>query len=895
MSGNKIERQPTQGLANIQGQRARHSGQTVNRAQGQHTVGDVGNSGMLNSILSAAGNVASGVSRELKQKKDSAKLKGRYDAMTGQIADTDASDSYNTAHALVGAENNIIQATSRIREASKTFEGTDDEWTEYMDTEFKSAQDSTFEASPILRDDEKAQTQWMGTFTNIVGEQLSTIAYNRQSDKLSLDKARNIKTLESNFTLKSEELKGEALENTIREQLEVTTDALALTRNEYEATVVSAAYNQAVNGNVNLVNALKNINNVDGVSLYDANVKLQKAEKAGIKLNVSNASEVLAKTKLDLEDDFVSGRISTDKFLAEAGAMNDRTSNSAYTAEGMMSVVRRTQSATSQKINLENGSNTFNNVGHEGVKGTLATSNLKPKQQQDVINTEYAKLIQSVDAAVEHYGGPLSDEDARKSILNEKMLTFSNKLASNGVVSEKFRNTIQSMMGTPIDVYNEDGSAPEQVGEAISLMNTLPPETLRATLSSDKEFGWATNFKRFQESGMSQAQAAEKANAIKMSPPITDRKTKDDIASVVSKQTEDIFDTRWFSMDDGTRAHQKARISNQIEIHTMALVRAGTPVDDAGATASATFNRTHFQVEDGTYIKGNQNTVASLMRVHPNDISKTLEYHKDANKEKYEQELAGEEMEGIYYDIQETSGSALVRTATGTVIDRVSLNEIAIGRDAYLQAKLEEDNASFLTQLHSSLSYKSGKSQYTPTTPVGFDENVTNFNDAMKTAENGIKSGFNNDTGVWSPHKSPEGGEHTLAYGHKLSAKEVKQGYIEVDGENYSFREGQNQITEDIADKIYQADKNKAVDKLTKNWKGFDKLPQNMQQVLTNIQFNVKGSVTATSWPKLSKAIESGDTEAIKKEMLTSYKKAGSTEFTELEGRRDTIFNSIKF
>ena len=40
------------------------------------------------------------------------------------------------------------------------------------------------------------------------------------------------------------------------------------------------------------------------------------------------------------------------------------------------------------------------------------------------------------------------------------------------------------------------------------------------------------------------------------------------------------------------------------------------------------------------------------------------------------------------------------------------------------------------------------------------------FIDYIRRVENGSKVGY--DSGVWSPHASPEGGNDTIGYGHKM-------------------------------------------------------------------------------------------------------------------------------
>ena len=47
------------------------------------------------------------------------------------------------------------------------------------------------------------------------------------------------------------------------------------------------------------------------------------------------------------------------------------------------------------------------------------------------------------------------------------------------------------------------------------------------------------------------------------------------------------------------------------------------------------------------------------------------------------------------------------------------------------------------------------------------------FLDYIKKVENGGKAGWDEDQGLWFPHPSPEGGNDTIGYGHKLLDDEV--------------------------------------------------------------------------------------------------------------------------
>ena len=49
------------------------------------------------------------------------------------------------------------------------------------------------------------------------------------------------------------------------------------------------------------------------------------------------------------------------------------------------------------------------------------------------------------------------------------------------------------------------------------------------------------------------------------------------------------------------------------------------------------------------------------------------------------------------------------------------------------------------------------------------------FIEYLKKVENGGKTGWNNDDELWYSHASPEGGNDTIGYGHKLLNSELEQ------------------------------------------------------------------------------------------------------------------------
>jgi len=171
-----------------------------------------------------------------------------------------------------------------------------------------------------------------------------------------------------------------------------------------------------------------------------------------------------------------------------------------------------------------------------------------------------------------------------------------------------------------------------------------------------------------------------------------------------------------------------------------------------------------------------------------------------------------------------------------------------------------------------------------------YDEADDQFFSSMKEVENGIRAGYNEQTGLWKPHESVEGGTDTLGYGHKLTPREQKGGFVTIDGERVEIGDG---LTDEQVERLFQQDIAKVERQLEKNIEGYEDLPDKYQKVLINLGFNIgAGKVNNKGWPKLFKAMKEGDDETVRKEMITSYK-TPSGERKKLINRARTIADSV--
>ena len=111
----------------------------------------------------------------------------------------------------------------------------------------------------------------------------------------------------------------------------------------------------------------------------------------------------------------------------------------------------------------------------------------------------------------------------------------------------------------------------------------------------------------------------------------------------------------------------------------------------------------------------------------------------------------------------------------------------------------------------------------------------------VQSLENAEKIGFNPNTKTWSPHTSPEKGNDTIAYGHKLLDKERDGNFVILEGEEVPFTE----LTENKAQQLFKQDwssaKNQAKVWFGKDWNKIDNVAK---ELATELVFNIGPSVT---------------------------------------------------
>ena len=133
-------------------------------------------------------------------------------------------------------------------------------------------------------------------------------------------------------------------------------------------------------------------------------------------------------------------------------------------------------------------------------------------------------------------------------------------------------------------------------------------------------------------------------------------------------------------------------------------------------------------------------------------------------------------------------------------------------------------------------------------------DNEKEFTDMISGLENKKTAGggWSESAQTWKPHESSEGTvvdgvkqaeTKTIAYGHKLTATENEQGYIELsDGTRLDFNAG---ITDEEAKKLFADDWKGHMETASKQFTNeqWDKMDYKLKMLATDINFNTKGGL----------------------------------------------------
>jgi GH24 family phage-related lysozyme (muramidase) len=148
------------------------------------------------------------------------------------------------------------------------------------------------------------------------------------------------------------------------------------------------------------------------------------------------------------------------------------------------------------------------------------------------------------------------------------------------------------------------------------------------------------------------------------------------------------------------------------------------------------------------------------------------------------------------------------------------------------------------------------------------------FIEYLKKVENGGKTGWSNDDQLWYSHSSPEGGNDTIGYGHKLLNSELEQAAKGLTD---------NEIDDLLLEDLHTAS-NVAYTVLSQHFNAnFDDLCVNSQEMLIDFAYNLGGN-GLRKFPKFVNAVIDDNIEVMSQEYKRYYT-SGNGVKKELEQR----------
>ena len=148
------------------------------------------------------------------------------------------------------------------------------------------------------------------------------------------------------------------------------------------------------------------------------------------------------------------------------------------------------------------------------------------------------------------------------------------------------------------------------------------------------------------------------------------------------------------------------------------------------------------------------------------------------------------------------------------------------------------------------------------------------FIEYLKKVENGGKTGWSNDDELWYSHASPEGGNDTIGYGHKLLNSELEQAAKGLTD---------NEIDDLLLEDLHTAS-NVAYTVLSQHFNAnFDDLCVNSQEMLIDFAYNLGGN-GLRKFPKFVNAVIDDNIEVMSQEYKRYYT-SGNGVKKELEQR----------
>lgn len=896
----KIQRQALgEQIPDISLNRQQASRQTIDRAPAPSQPTDPGTS-TLSALIDAAGVATSAVGTELQKRVEEDKVRQTNRALRGLAPSSEASEAGKVAHGFVGLQNKVAAATARSREAAKRFTGTDEEWDETQVQEMDRIQTELFDEYPELNTPDQ-QRALLGHITNAFLEQAPGIASAREFAKIDQEHRARLNTYRDSMLSRTAELEGAEFDAAASALLGDNSTALQLTQAESEDIFVEIATQQAKLGDGRFVEFAKKYKGDHESSLFVRDGKMNSLDRLYKQQSAARRQGDLATARDDLITRFVDEEsINWDQLTAMADEQNRQFGGTAWTDEQLLALRNKRQAGTTKKISAELAADAMFDARFDDGEPYWVTEG-GTAERKVAIKATKQRIDQLVQADIDASG--TDDPDVHRAIRQKGDQRYYEILAANQAVDPELAARFEAFQNYNLDNVTSDNELPRNVIEIVEQWDTMPQGT-KLDHTNTKTAAFMANVDTFRRQGRSLAQSIVGAQEAARNPNNLSSEQLSELSDKSLSAAQDIgLGDDYIPFNDAPDWYND-RLAEQINRGALANMRSGyTDIDRAIEDSQAAFNRYYTATDNGQFIFGSRPEIARQMQVHPDDIDITLQTYLEKNRTALEDEAPGVSIDEMYFETIPNRGTIVVRS--GITGDRLTapfpLDQLKIGRDEFIRQQqitaLEYQEQRRLNPARVTARGlvfdepgKAGEPVARTTQGETVLEDRRSFRNAIRDVENSVQAGYNKKTDSWTPHTSVEGGSDTLAYGHKLTSKEMTDGFVEVDGNQYSFREGESQITQRVADRLLEQDLDKSEKFLTNNFKGYDDFPDKYKRVLVSLQFNT-GNVTQRKWPKLAKAMQAGNDQAVRREMVTIAKLAKGD--IRLESRAGIIADAV--
>lgn len=219
------------------------------------------------------------------------------------------------------------------------------------------------------------------------------------------------------------------------------------------------------------------------------------------------------------------------------------------------------------------------------------------------------------------------------------------------------------------------------------------------------------------------------------------------------------------------------------------------------------------------------------MNITPEEMEKLMKLFPQEDLDKIMEMADIEDAEAIPMPSESMSTDQYARSREKALIEREPI-DISFDDEGVEKVEDEEDSVGLDIIMYSDFIEDEEESEEESSSQYYVGDELDSQMDILKELENSIGSGKNEEDGKWYPHKSVEGGNPTVAYGHKITDEELEAG---------TYDDG---LTEEEAIELLKVDIDDANRKVRDKIEDFDSFPFYLKMELVNSAYRglIQGS-----------------------------------------------------